>query len=197
MTTALAREILWRRVLDDFSFELARFARTPRGVVLFGTVLIAEEGAPLRVEYRISCDAEWRTRSVAIEQTWRGERRVLTLAHDGRGRWLRDGGVAPELAGCIDVDLGVTPSTNALPIHRLRLPVGGRGEILAAWVHFPQLDVTAARQAYERLGEARYRYSNVGSDFTAVLEVDGDGLPIDYEGIWKRVAGGPAAPSDA
>ncbi|HEY0783913.1 MAG TPA: putative glycolipid-binding domain-containing protein [Thermoanaerobaculia bacterium] len=194
MTTATSREILWRRRLDDLSFELARFTRTPRGVVLSGTVLIAEEGAPLRVEYRISCDAEWWTRTVAIEQTWRGARQVVTLAHDGRGRWLRDGGVAPELAGCIDVDLGVTPSTNALPVNRLRLPIGGRGELLAAWVHFPQVDVTAARQGYERLGEARYRYSNVGSDFAAVLEVDGDGLPIDYEGIWKRVAEGPAAP---
>ena len=188
------REILWRRTLDDLSFERARLVWKGSEPTISGTVLVAEKGAPLTVEYRIECDADWRTRSVEIEQTFRGARRTLRLEHDGEGLWRRDGAEADDLAGCTDVDLGVTPSTNALPVNRLRLPVGERSEILAAWVHFPELEVTAGRQLYDRLDESRYRYTSVGSGFTAVVEVDADGLAIDYEGIWRRVAEGAAAP---
>jgi hypothetical protein len=192
-----AREIMWHRVLDGFSIEQARLDQTAFGPSLSGSVMMAEEGAPLRVEYRIACDAEWRTRAVEVRQDWRGESRLLQLDHDGNGNWRRDGGEAPALAGCTDVDLGVTPSTNALPINRLHLPVGGKAEIKAAWLLFPEFDILAAPQSYERLAEARYRYTSVDSGFTAVLTVDPDGLPIDYENIWQRVAEGPASRGSA
>jgi uncharacterized protein len=50
-----------------------------------------------------------------------------------------------------------------------------------------------AGQSYERLAEARYRYTSLASGFTAMVEVDADGLPIEYAGVWRRVAEGPAA----
>ena len=189
-----SREVMWRRVFDDLGFEHAQLSRSDVGWEVSGSVMVAEEGAPLRVEYRIGCDRDWRTRTVEVEQAWRGARRTLRLEHDGRGRWYRGGAEAAELAGCTDIDLGVTPSTNALAVNRLRLSVGGRDEILAAWVRFPELDVTPARQSYERLAERRYRYASLASGFTALIEVDADGLPTDYAGVWRRVAEGPAAP---
>jgi uncharacterized protein len=184
-----SREIMWRRVMDDLSLELARFSRTGSGLALSGTVLIAEEGAPLRVEYRIACDVGWCTRTVEVETRSQGARRTLRMERDAEGHWRRDGQDAPELAGCTDVDLEVTPATNALPVNRLRFPpVGGRQEILAAWVRFPSLRVIPARQSYERLAESRYRYTSLDSGFTAVVDVDVDGLPTGYEGIWRRIA---------
>lgn len=189
-----SREVMWRRVFDDLSFEHAQLSRSDLGWEVSGSVMVAEEGAPLRVEYRIDCDRDWRTRTVEVEQAWRGARRTLRLDHDGRGRWYRGGAEAAELAGCTDIDLGVTPSTNALAVNRLRLPVGDRDEILAAWVRFPEVGVTPARQSYERLAERRYRYASLASGFTALIEVDADGLPTDYAGVWRRVAEGPAAP---
>jgi uncharacterized protein len=189
-----SREIMWRRVMDDLSFEQARFSRSAWGPEISGSVMIAEGGAPLRVDYRIACDGEWRTRGVEIEQIWRGARRMLRVEHDGQGRWYRNGDAATALTGCTDIDLGVTPSTNALPVNRLRLPVGGRGEIVAAWVRFPEVDVAPARQLYERLSAGRYRYTSLASGFTTLVEVDADGLPTDYAGVWRRVAEGPAEP---
>lgn len=194
---AVTRELIWRRVMDERSFEHARVRRGPEGVELSGLLIVSEEGAPLRAEYSIVCDGAWRTRRVSVTQSWRGEHRTLTLEHDGEGHWRRNGQVAEELKGCTDVDLGLTPSTNALPINRLRLHEGAREEILAAWVRFPSLEVIPARQGYTRVGPARYRYENVGSDFTAMLDVDADGLPIDYANIWRRLAEGPAAPVSA
>lgn len=181
-------------MLDDLGFEHARFSRTASGPELSGTVLIAEQGAPLRVDYRIACDDEWRTGAVDVDMTWQSARRTLRLERDGAGRWRRDGEDATELSGCTDVDLEVTPFTNALPVNRLRLPVGRRHEILAAWVRFPSLRVIPARQSYERLAESRYRYTSLDSGFTAIVHVDADGIPTDYEGIWRRVAEGPAGP---
>lgn len=183
------REVMWRRVLDDLSVEHARFERTDSGCEISGLVLIAEQGAPLRVDYRIACDEDWCTRTVEVHTAWQGARRILRLERNPGRRWRRDGEPSPELDGCSDVDLEVTPATNTLPVNRLRLPVGGRQEILAAWVRFPSLRVVPARQSYERLAESRYRYTSLDSGFTAVVDVDGDGVPIDYEGIWRRIAG--------
>ena len=190
-----SREILWQRTLDGLSVEHFRIEPGVGGPELAGTVLIAEAGLPLRVEYRIACDADWRTRWVEIAQSHRGARTALRLDHDLAGTWRRNGTAAPDLDGCSDVDLGVSPSTNALPINRLRLALGGSARIRAAWVLFPGLDVTPAEQDYERVGEARYRYRSVASGFEAEIETDEDGLPVDYAGIWRRIAVGPLAPA--
>ncbi|RKH47470.1 hypothetical protein D7X96_18825 [Corallococcus interemptor] len=192
--TTVTRELIWRRVMDELSFEHARMRRGPEGVELSGLILVVEEGAPLRAEYAIVCDGAWRTRRVRVTQAWRGEHRTLTLEHDGEGLWRKNGQVAEELKGCTDVDLGLTPATNALPIQRLRLQEGSSVELRAAWVKFPALEVVPARQGYTRVGPARYRYESLESGFNAMLDVDADGLPIDYAGIWRRVADGPAAP---
>lgn len=192
MTTS--REIMWRRTMDDLSFEHARLETWPGGSRVSGTVLAAENAAPLRVEYAVTCDSGWRTRAVTVTQSFDGRRRSLQLAHDGAGGWTIDGEPVPALDGCTDVDLGLSPITNALPVNRLRLPVGATGEIRAAWVRFPSLAVVPAEQSYERLGERRYRYHSRTSGFEAEIEVDDDGLPVDYAGIWRRVAEGPAAP---
>ncbi|MBZ4330826.1 putative glycolipid-binding domain-containing protein [Corallococcus sp. AS-1-12] len=196
-TTAVTRELIWRRVMDELGFEHARVRRGPEGAELSGLLLVAEQGAPLRAEYSIVCDSAWRTRRVSVTQSWRGEHRALTLEHDGQGHWWKDGQVAQELEGCTDVDLGLTPSTNALPINRLRLAEGARAEIRAAWVRFPELEVVPARQGYTRTGPARYRYEGLESDFNAMLDVDADGVPIDYADLWRRIAEGPTAPVTA
>jgi hypothetical protein len=90
-------------------------------------------------------------------------------------------------ADSVDVDLGFTPATNTLPIRRLRLAVGQRAEIEAAWLVWPELQVRPARQTYTRLGEDRYRYQQ--GDFDAELLVDEHGLVREYQGLWRAVAG--------
>ncbi len=181
------RAVMWRRILDDRSFELATIARSGESYRIRGSALIAEADAPSRVDYVIECGADWGTRKVNIRQVLGEKVTVLTLAAD-QGKWWRNGLLAPELDGCTDVDLGISPSTNALPVNRLRIPIGESQEIRAAWVQFPQCSVEPAQQSYERLALSRYRYRSVTSGFTAVIEVDDAGLPIDYSGIWQRVA---------
>ncbi len=179
------RTCAWRR-LDTPGLELATWHPGADGVVLAGRVLLLEGSLHLSVDYRIEVDAEWVTRLLQVDLLASGARAGLRLEHDGAGVWRRDGSLEPALAGCLDVDLEVTPLTNALPVNRLRLPEGGVAEIVAAWVHFPQLEVEAAPQRYERLASTTYRYTGLGTGFTAQVEVDESGLPIIYERLWQR-----------
>jgi uncharacterized protein len=188
--TTLPRTVMWRRIMDDLSFEQATLSRVPEGYEIMGVILVAEAGTPLRIDYRLRCGLDWRTREVDIEQVLGADRRSLRLTADGVGAWRVNGVEAPELTGCIDVDLEFSPSTNALPINRLRLKVGERAEVSAAWVRFPALQVMASHQAYHRLGQAQYVFQSLASGFEAILDVDHDGLPVLYSGIWQRIAEG-------
>jgi uncharacterized protein len=183
----IARTVVWRRVMDDKSFELATFTRVGNLYRIAGIVLLAESDAPMRVDYTIDCDANWETRMVTVHQVLGEQIQELLLRVEDR-TWYRGASRAPELDGCTDIDLSISPSTNALAINRLNLQVGETREIRAAWVRFPQCDVIAAPQSYERVETSLYRYSSLSSDFTALLSVDEAGLPIDYEGIWERIA---------
>jgi hypothetical protein len=188
--TTLPRTVMWRRSMDDLSFEQATLSRAPEGYEITGVILVAEAGTPLRIDYRLRCSLDWRTRQVDIGQVLGTDRSSLHLAADGIGGWRVNGVEAPELTGCIDVDLEFSPSTNALPINRLRPKVGERAEISAAWVRFPALQVTSSHQAYYRLDHAQYLFQSLASGFEAVLDVDHDGLPVLYAGIWQRIAEG-------
>jgi len=98
------------------------------------------------------------------------------------------------IAGCLDLDLAFSPSTNILPLRRLGLGAGESGEATAAWVRFPDLSVEPLPQRYTRLDERRVRYESRGGAFTAELEVDDLGLVVRYPPFWERVAAGEPAP---
>jgi len=149
--------------------------------------LLDEQGEqPVRVRYRVRTDAAWRTRSVEVT-VMDPKPRLLRLHHDGDGRWRGDDGVAlPELDGCMDVDLECSPFTNTLPIRRLALAVGQGASVRAAWVRHPSLTVEGLDQRYIRLSESLYRYE-ARSGFSVELEVDADGVVLDYGEYWRRV----------
>ena len=183
----------WRRV-DGRGTDRVLLETAFRGRRIRGELTGPPEEGSGRVRYEIALDAAWRTRRVRVARLGAGLSQPLRLRSDGAGSWLRDGSRAPELAGCTDVDLEASPSTNLLPIRRLALPVGGVAEVLAAWVRLPQLSVEPLRQRYTRLGPRSYRYESLGSGFTADLDVDEVGLVVRYPGFWERAPGAPPNP---
>jgi hypothetical protein len=189
MTTITPHSLCWRRILDNGSFEFATAIPSVQRIELAGTIVAVHEGVPLEVKYRIDCELDWHTRSVSIEQKLGFQRSTLQLSADGTGKWTDNrSGLVDTLTQCIDVDLELSPITNTLPINRLKLAVGQREEISAAWIRFPSLKLVHARQSYERLDSHTYRYCSLQSGFTADIEVDEIGLPIRYQGIWECVA---------
>jgi hypothetical protein len=182
MTT---RRVAWRRSDDVETDEHCTLTVRDSGLSLVGTVLGAEGGLPVRVEYRILADAAGLTAAVNVRDLRGFEQRTLALTRDAKGSWSLNGVAARSLKGCTDVDLGCSPATNTLPIRRLRLAVGASRTIQAAWVRFPELVVEKTAQTYSRLDEFTYHYAS--GTFEADLTVDDDGLVAAYA-VWRRTA---------
>ncbi len=94
----------------------------------------------------------------------------------------------PQVAGCIDIDLNFSPSTNLLPIRRLGLAVGEAGEVNAAWLRFPSFKLERLSQQYRRPDENIYRYESAGGQFVAELKVNSFGFVIEYPNLWQTEA---------
>ena len=175
--------VLWRR-LDVPGHDSARLFAEGAQWHLHGTAVFAHEGQPCRLDYRVTCDAAWRTRSARVAG-WAGARRVgVDLAVDHEQRWRMNGADCPNVTGCVDVDLAFTPATNLLPIRRLALAVGDDAPVRAAWLRFPALDLQPLDQRYARTDEQRWRYESRGGAFTAQLDVDAQGFVTRYADIW-------------
>ncbi|MFO7293600.1 MAG: putative glycolipid-binding domain-containing protein [Actinomycetes bacterium] len=153
-------------------------------VTLKGWVVAEVEGVPLAVAYEVVADGRWVTRRVFV--TLSSEDRTLVIEHDGDGLWAVDGAERPDLADCRDVDLGISPATNTLPIRRLDLEVGELAHLEAGWVRFPAMTVEPLAQTYERIGPRMYRYTSPG--FQRDIEVDDAGVVVDYgNDLWQAV----------
>jgi hypothetical protein len=185
MTGAAVATVLWQ-ALETGALDRCRMEAGPDGLRLSGTVLTPEHGTPLDVHYRVEAGPLGLTRRVELELDGGTTHRVLLA--DGAGRWGWEGGPElTEVAGALDVDLTVTPATNTLPIRRLAtLEVGQAADLQMAWVQFPDLEVIASAQRYERLAPDRWRFST--GDFQAELLVDPDGLVLDYGGLFRCLA---------
>jgi hypothetical protein len=149
-------------------------------------VLTPAHGTPLDVRYLVEAGPDGRTRRVELELDGGGTHRILLADGAGHWRW-EDGPRLPEVDGSLDVDLTVTPATNTLPIRRLAaLEVGQAADLQMAWVQFPGLEVIGSAQHYRRLAPDRWHFST--GDFTAELQVDPDGLVLDYGGLFRSLA---------
>ena len=179
---------LWRW-LQGAGLERFELVRAADEWLFRGTILALANRAPAEARYEITCDRDFRTRHAHISLRDAAGERTLKIAAEN-GRWFSNGSENPTVSGAIDIDLGWSPSTNTLPIRRLNLEIGqSSGEFRAAWVRFPDLTLQPLSQEYVRLAERQYRYSSRGGAFVANLQVDGEGLVLDYEGFWQRVAG--------
>lgn len=177
--------ILWRR-LDVPGHDCARLSPRDGGWLLAGTALFAHDGLPCRLDYRVLCDAAFRTESATVEG-WAGSAPVRHhLAADADRRWRLDGVEQPQVEGCIDVDLGFTPATNLLALRRLALPVGEQSAVRSAWLDFPGFAMEPLPQTYHRTAELAYAYESNGGAFTAVLPVNAASFVVDYPGLWRE-----------
>jgi len=186
-----ARSFLWRR-LDRHGMEAASIEHGNPNWHLQGTVLLEDEGRPCRLDYAVVCDREWRTLWARVNG-WIGSVAInQRVARNLAGEWRLNNQVCPAVHGCLDVDLAFTPITNTLPIRRLNLAVGHSAPVRAAWLRFPDFSLVPLDQVYSHEAPGRYRYESGGGRFTAMLDVDAQGLVERYGNIWQRETVHPA-----
>jgi hypothetical protein len=183
----------WRHLGAREGFEVAFLSREGDGYRLDGHVTAVEEGEAWGVSYALTLDAGWVTRSAVVAGRSGSGAYEARLEGDGNGAWLLDGEPAPQLEGCLDVDLEASACTNAFPVKRLGLTAGEASDAPAAYVRAAVPAVERLEQHYRRLedpepGRARYEYESPAFDFNAILTYDRFGLVLDYPGIAQRVA---------
>jgi hypothetical protein len=190
--TSLPAAAAWRHQGARDGFEVVFAHAEPGGYRFDGHTTAVEGGEAWSVGYSVVVDERWSTRSAHVVARSVAGLREVTLAADGDGAWLVDGEPAPELAGCLDVDLESCVVTNALPVRRLRLRVGEASDAPAAFVRAPGLTVERLEQRYRRLpddptGDARYAYAAPRFGYTGELRYEAVGLLLDYPGLATRI----------
>lgn len=175
--------IIWRHT-DGRSLEYCQFA-VGSTTTIRGTVVGELQGLRGVLAYEVGCRPDGTTHWVHGRVHSEYGERSWTIRREENGIWLVNGAPDPLLGSCQDVDIGVTPATNTLPIRRINLQVGASHECSAAWVRFPDLTVQALAQRYTRLSSDVYRYESLKSGFQATLRVNEQGIVQDYSGLWS------------
>jgi uncharacterized protein len=183
----------WRHREARNGFEVVFFRSAVDGHRIEGATAAVEPGGDAwAVQYVIELDSNWRTRIARVTGAAAAGAGELVLQADGAGHWRIDGEPAPELDGCLDVDLESSALTNAFPVHRLGLGVGEQADAPAVYVRAVGLAVERLEQRYRRLEDAatrqRYHYAAPAFGFAAQLVYDEFGLLLEYPGIATRAA---------
>jgi hypothetical protein len=183
------RAISWSRVQQSSrtqgGLEHLILARgSSDGVV----IAFDDAGEPFRLAYRLRWNDAWQIGQANLEVSTADGVRSLDLHSDGEGNWRSGSRSLVELDGCLDLDIWPTPFTNTFPIRRVAFEVGERKEFRMAWISAPELTVRPQAQAYTRIAERTYLFESLdGSGFAAELNVDEDGVVLDYPGLFRRL----------
>ncbi|MDL5514883.1 putative glycolipid-binding domain-containing protein [Arenibacter sp. M-2] len=156
-------------------------------IVVKGHITGQGLGKLLNVNYLLEINEKWEIQSVNInlqsDSTFN-----IWLSKNKKNHWVNEKGeILKQLNNCTDIDISLTPFTNTLPINRLGLAVGESKEIEVVYFELPANKFSPVQQRYTNLGNGIYKYESLVSGFTANLQVDKDGLVLNYPDIWHRV----------
>jgi uncharacterized protein len=139
-----------------------------------------------RVHYVVRLSPLWQVRQFLLFRDL--DEPDLWLATDGSARWGEmNGAHRPELDGCYDVGLSITPFTNTLPIRRLPLLVGHSADLSVVHIDVETLEVRPDRQRYTRLDTHRWSFEQLATGAAREFEVDQYGLVQDAPTLFRRL----------
>lgn len=174
----------WRR-LDTEGHDACRLIRAANGWRLSGAAIFDHKGKPALLDYRVDCDAGWRTLSAHVEGSVGLEPLAFDIEPIGNGEWLLNGEKQPEAKGCIDLDLGFTPATNLIAIRRLAPQADVEVPAPAAYYLEFTLKLGIVEQTYRRTGPGRLRYASPAYGYDETLAVSEVGFVTEYPGLWS------------
>jgi uncharacterized protein len=169
-------------------------------------IAIGSDPEPYRLSFELQTRDEYITERAVVETQGAGWSRRLELHRSLAGVWSASsqsageldmpepGGDLAELGEALDLDLGLSPVFNTMPVLRHDLhDVVGTEDFLMVWISVPDLSIHASPQRYtflERHSEeqrlVRFEAVGEGEDFVADVHFDSDGLVVDYPGIASR-----------
>jgi hypothetical protein len=202
-----AHAVAWTKA-DPPGAEFAVIQIEPTRLSTRG-IAIGSDPEPYRLSFELQTREQYITDRAVIETQGAGWTRHLEIQRSPAGVWSASGqsagklempepgGDPAEMGNALDLDLGLSPVFNTMPVLRHNLHNGGSAEdFLMIWVSVPDLSIHASPQRYtflERRSGAqrlvRFEAVGEGEDFVADVQFDSDGLVVDYPGIATRIYG--------
>jgi uncharacterized protein len=179
--------VLWTG-REYHSLENCLVTISKNGANINSVIIGSYEGMIYRVDYAIETNKNWETISFEINYRHSNFVHHLRCEGDGKGNWKSAGKPAKQFDGCIDIDIPLTPFTNTLPINRLKLSANETQQIRVIYLDLLKQQITPVRQQYKKLSATKYHYENVPNDFEADIEVDEQGLVVDYPMLFIRTS---------
>ena len=187
----LPESAAYRHIEAREGFEVVFMSQGAESIRFEGQTSALEGGYAWSVDYVIELTPDWLTRRARISNLTAEGRRELLLESDLGGSWRVNGEPAPHLEGLLDVDIESSAVTNAIPVHRTALEIGGAADAPAVYVRAQDLAVMRLEQRYERRPDGgraqRYAYTALAFDAYFVLVYDDSGLVTNYPGLAVRV----------
>ena len=186
---------------DPERFDSASVTLGPSSLRALGSSMTASYA----LDYRLETGRDWITTELDVRARGDGWWSSLLLRRSAGGEWSavwNGEGMGllptelPDLDSAQDCDLSLCPLTNTMPILRHDLVAAshrgdeGAHDLLMAWVSVPDLAVTRSEQRYAVSdpvdeGGALVHFSSTG--FRTTIEVDADGLVVNYPGLGRRI----------
>ncbi|MHA6690785.1 putative glycolipid-binding domain-containing protein [Devosia sp. A449] len=174
---SLDRSVRWRG-LAPASLEHCHIIATARDTRIRSTLITPDYG----LAYRLKLDEAGHIRTARLERT---DGTVLELFSDGAGNWSDDRAEPlAALRGCIDLDIWPTPLTNSLPIWRCQWTTDVPQRFAMVWINADDMSLRRSEQLYTQRDATHFRFQS--ADFEALLEIDADGLVLNYPGLFTR-----------
>lgn len=197
----------WQGIDDPARLDSATINLEPGRLSAHGT----SRTDSYAMSWALTTSGSWVTRRLIATVHGYGWSRHLELERSDDGAWsstvqsagecgLPDPGIedASLLTGALDCDLGLCPVTNTMPILRLNLhseelAPADETSMVMAWVEVPSLRVLRSSQMYSQLRAATpdrngvVLYSSDNHGFTTELQVDREGIVVEYPGLARRV----------
>ena len=196
------RSVAWSKD-DPLGTEHADLTLRGDGLSAAG-VAIGSHPEPYRLDFALETGDRFVTPRLEVTTRGEGWRRRIDVERAASGDWSVDasadgdidlpapGGEMSRFDAALDVDLGLSPVTNSMPLLRHGLLEGGHApELLMVWVSVPDLALYSSKQRYTSLdpvedGGRLIRFEDQ-DDFVAEIVFDSDGLVVDYPGIATRI----------
>ena len=178
--------VIWQA---DFapSLETLDLTRSADLIHVDSIVQGVADGQVFRMRYQFHLNLDWTVISLHLTEL-PGFNGVDLYPKEATRSWSTSSFLyeLDDLNDCPLIDISFTPFTNTLAIKQLKLEVGQSADLRALYIESPTLGFRVSEQRYERLSQFEYRYTGLGSGFTAVITVDQDDLVVKYQGLFTR-----------
>jgi uncharacterized protein len=177
---------IWTR-LDRPGRDTALLRSHRGGWMLQGAAAFDHDRGPATVAYQVEVDARWEARRGTVSG-YVGDQAIRhEILRDDHG-WRLDDVLVESLKDLVDLDYGFTPATNVLQLKRIRLSLGQKADVPAAWFDLDSVSLIELPQTYQRRGDASYLYEAPTVPYRALLEIAPNGFVRSYPGLWRLVA---------